>query len=54
MKFDRLPTLPTPKKLPYLSGVERLVDGTLHVAVLTRIPDVSPRMFGWWSIRRTA
>ena len=48
MKFDELPTLLTPEKLPYLSGVERLADGTLHVAVLTRMPDVSPRMFGWW------
>ena len=54
MKFEGLPTLPTPEKLPYRSGVERLADGTLHVAALTRIPDVSPRMLGWWSIRRTA
>ena len=48
MKFDELPTLLTPEKLPYLSGVERLADGTLHVAVLTRMPDVSPRIIGWW------
>jgi hypothetical protein len=54
MKFDERPTLLTPEKLPYLSGVERLADGTLRVAVLTRMPDVSPRMFGWWFMMRTA
>ena len=54
MKFDGLPTLLTPEKLPYLSGVERPADGTLCVAVLTRMPDVSPRMFGCWFMRRTA
>ncbi|MBW2629813.1 MAG: hypothetical protein JRE45_19660, partial [Deltaproteobacteria bacterium] len=48
MKFDELSTLLTPEKLPYLSGVERLADGTLHVAVLTRMPEVSPRMIAWW------
>ena len=48
MKFEDLPTLLTPEKLPYLSGVERLDDGILHVAVLTRMPGVSPRMISWW------
>jgi len=48
MRFEELPTLLTPEKLPYLSGVERLADGVLHVAVLTRMPGVSPRMIGWW------
>ena len=54
MKFDGLPTLLTPEKLPCLSGVECLADGTLCVAELTRMPDVSPRMFGWRFMRRTA
>lgn len=48
MKFEDLPTLLTPEKLPYLSGVERLQDGVLHVAVLTRMPRVSPAMISWW------
>lgn len=48
MRFEELPTLLTPERLPYLSGVERLPDGVLHVAVLTRMPGVSPRMFSWW------
>ena len=48
MRFEELPTLLTPEKLPYLSGVERLPDGVLHVAVLTRMPGVSPRMISWW------
>jgi hypothetical protein len=38
MKFEELPTLLTPEKLPYLSGVERLANSVLHVAVLTRMP----------------
>ncbi len=48
MQFDQLPALLQPETLPYLSGVERLSDGILHVAVLTRMPGVSPQMFGWW------
>jgi hypothetical protein len=48
MNFRELSSLLTPDKLPYLSGVERLPDGILHVAVLTRMPGVSPRMIGWW------
>ena len=48
MNFDGLESLLTPGELPYLSGVERLPDGILHVAVLTRMPGVSPEMIGWW------
>ena len=48
MKFEELDSLLTPDRLPYLSGVERLPDGILHVAVLTRMPGVSPKMIGWW------
>ncbi len=48
MQFVQLSTLLSPEKLPYPSGVERLADGVLHVAVLTRMPDVSPRMIEWW------
>ncbi len=46
MKLEDLPTLLTPETLPYLSGVEQLPDGVLHVAVLTRMPGVSPKMIG--------
>jgi hypothetical protein len=38
MNLEHLPTLLTPEKPRYLSGVERLTDGVLHVAVLTRMP----------------
>jgi len=48
MKLEDLPTLLTPEALPYPSGVERLPDGVLHVAVLTRMPGVSPEMIRWW------
>jgi len=48
MRFEELPTLLAPERLPYLSGVERLADGVLHVAVLTRMPGVSPEMIRWW------
>lgn len=48
MKFEEVSTLLTPAGLPYLSGVERLPDGVLHVAVLTRMPRVSPKMVSWW------
>ena len=48
MQFEELDSLLTPEKLPYLSGVERLPDGVLHVAVLTRMPGVSPKMIAWW------
>jgi hypothetical protein len=48
MRFEELQTLLSPEKVPYLSGVERLDDGILHVAVLTRMPEVSPAMIAWW------
>ena len=48
MQFEQVSTLVSPEKLPYQSGVERLADGILHVAVLTRMPDVSPNMIKWW------
>lgn len=48
MEFEELDALLTPEELPYLSGVERLPDGALHVAVLTRMPGVSPQMIEWW------
>ncbi len=48
MKFEEVSTLLTPEGLPYLSGMERLADGVLHVAVLTRMPEVSPKMVGRW------
>lgn len=48
MRFEEVPTLLAPERLPYTSGVERLPDGVLHVAVLTRMPDVSPKMVRWW------
>jgi len=42
MQFEQLPALLSPEKLAYASGVERLENGVLHVAVLTRMPGVSP------------
>ena len=48
MKLEEVSTLLSPETLPYSSGVERLPDGVLHVAVLTRMPEVSPKMVGWW------
>jgi len=48
MRPDQAGTLLAPERLPYESGIERLPDGTMHVAVLTRMPGVSPRMIGWW------
>lgn len=48
MKFEDISTLLTPEELPYLSGVERLDNGIVHVAVLTRMPGVSPEMIRWW------
>ena len=48
MQFEEIASLLAPDKLPYQSGVERLEDGVLHVAVLTRMPGVSPRMIQWW------
>ena len=48
MQFEELPDLLRPEKLPYLSGMEVLPGCILHVAVLTRMPGVSPKMFSWW------
>jgi hypothetical protein len=48
VQFDQITSLLSPEKLPYLSGVERLPNGILHVAALTRMPGVSPRMIEWW------
>lgn len=48
MQFENIHTLLTPEKLPYLSGIERLSNGVLHVAALTRMPNVSPQMIHWW------
>ena len=48
MRVEELTALLAPEKLPYVSGVERLDDGILHVAVLTRMPEVSPDMVAWW------
>jgi hypothetical protein len=48
MVLEEVGSLLAPEQLPYLSGVERLPDGILHVAVLTRMPGVSPEMIAWW------
>jgi hypothetical protein len=48
VQFDQITSLLSPEKLPYLSGVERLPNGILHVAALTRMPGVSPKMIEWW------
>jgi hypothetical protein len=48
VQFDQVVSLLSPDALPYSSGIERLPGGILHVAVLTRMPGVSPRMIEWW------
>ena len=48
MRFEEVSALLAPERLPYLSGLERLSDSALHLAVLTRMPRVSPRMIEWW------
>lgn len=48
MDFEDASRLLKPETLPYASGVERLPDGILHVAVLTRMPEVTPAMIAWW------
>lgn len=48
MKFENVTELLSPWHLPYASGIERLDNGILHVAALTRMPRVSPKMLGWW------
>ena len=42
MHFEDAASLLQPEKLPYVSGVERLDDGAVHVAVLTRMPGLRP------------
>lgn len=48
MHFDQIASLLSPGKLPYVSGIERLPGGILHVAVLTPMPGFSPKMIEWW------
>ncbi|MEM9254093.1 MAG: hypothetical protein AAGA91_01520 [Pseudomonadota bacterium] len=48
MRFASLDTLLSPDDLPYTSGIERLEDGVMHVAVMTRMPGVAPAMIEWW------
>lgn len=48
MKLEEVSALLTPESLPFSSGVVRLPDGAVHVAVLTRMPEVSPKMLRWW------
>ena len=48
MKLDEVSALLTPANLPYVNGLKRLPNGVLHVAVHTRLPEVSPEMVRWW------
>ncbi len=48
MEFNQVTSLLTPDSLPYQSGIERLPGGIMHVAVLTRMPGVTPKMIAWW------
>ncbi|MEM7138431.1 MAG: hypothetical protein AAF500_17760 [Myxococcota bacterium] len=48
MRLEDVSKLLTPLNLPYVNGVERLTDGVVHVAVRTPMPEVSPKMVGWW------
>ena len=48
MNFEQIASLLSPATLPYQSGIERLPNGLMHVAVHTRMPGVSPDMVEWW------
>ena len=48
MRYEDREWILDPKRLPFESGVERLPDGVMHVAVLTRMPEVRAEMIGWW------
>jgi len=48
VEFENLTDLIDRTDLAYTSGVERLRDGILHVAALTRMPAVTPPMIAWW------
>ena len=48
MRYEQRQQLLQPEALAYESGVQRLDDGTFHVAVLTQMPGVKAAMIGWW------
>jgi hypothetical protein len=48
MDFSEVTRLLDPDPLPLEMGVERLADGSLHVAVRTYLLDCTGAMFQWW------
>jgi DAPG hydrolase PhiG domain len=48
MKFEECSQILSPKQLAFESGLERLDNGMVHVAVLTRMPGVTAEMIAWW------
>ncbi len=48
MKFEECSQILSPQKLAFESGLERLDNGMVHVAVLTRMPRVTAEMVVWW------
>ncbi len=48
MRYEDRRTLLTPEGLAFESGIERLADGTFHVAVLTPMRNVHAQMIAWW------
>ncbi len=48
MRWEDREALLAPDPLAFESGVERLADGSQHVAVLTSMPGVRAEMIAWW------
>lgn len=48
MRYQDRTQLLKPEGLAFESGVERLEDGVVHVAVLTSMPGVRAEMIAWW------
>jgi hypothetical protein len=48
MRYEDRTQLLTPEVLAFESGIERLPDGTFHVAVLTPMRNVRAEMIAWW------
>ena len=48
MNYSDRKILLTPEMLVFESGIERLSDGTFHIAVLTPMRNVRAEMIAWW------
>ena len=49
MRIEESNLLLEPGYQPMETGYMRLADGTIHVAVLTRMPRAHGKMFQWWA-----